>query len=64
MAAIRAGESSATRADSMRFGTVVSVSRFTTQARGIPSARDSATSDGIPRARVVTGATVTRSRTV
>ena len=44
------------------FGTVWTWSQFTTQSRGSPSKVDNATSLGIPRMFVVSGATVTSPR--
>ena len=46
------------RSLSASFGIVVTVSKLMTHSRGIPSFGPSATSTGIPRTRIVTGATV------
>ena len=57
------GESIVIRSDKVRLGMVVIVSRFTTQGLASPSSAPNRTSVWICRIRVVTGATVTRSRT-
>jgi hypothetical protein len=51
------------RLSRVAFGIVLMLSQLAAQARDKPSAGPSKTSAGIPRTRVLTGATVTNART-